>query len=416
MSISMPRGPRVGVLCYSLTPATVELFDAVHFRLRAERGCLKAFCVAPAPCNARPAFDYEQPQHLPRCVVFGGLRGVIPESLPLAIGARTVLRLLAFSDVVLLFGIQGAPALLTALVGRITGKPLIAASQTMPLRHERRRMWLLRQLKRFILRSATWHIAQTITTCEVLQHMYGVAAERIELAPFTGGARTVIKLLEQARGRAAVRAEYGLSPEALVFLFVGTLIHLKGVDILVEAFARFAGRNPGSVLVLVGPDGAAGGQMTALREATRAGDLEGRVLMLGELPFPRVVELYKASDVFVLPTRKDTWAKVVVEAALVGLPSIVTDVAGVAGTVVLDGRSGLVVPADDVSALVDAMEKMTDRATRTRMGCNAREQANAFTDLDREADVYARLIFHLWRTTQASEKKDGCSWLGQSEM
>lgn len=385
---------RVGVLCYSLTPATVELFNALHERLRDDLGGeLRAFCVVRSSLEGlAPTFAFEEPRTPPRFVTAAGRRGAIPESHLVSLRLGVTIRVLKYSDVVLLFGIQGFPAVAVALAAPVLRRPVVVASQMMPVAHEVRRLRLLKWVKRIVLRLADAHVAQTTATRKVLEQVYGVSPARITLAPFTGGARTAIALLERAPNGEDARARYGIPPDALVYLFVGTLIYLKGVDLLVSAFAEVAWENPRAFLVIVGPDGGAGGMGRKIQEEVRAYGLDSRVKMLGRLPWEQVMALYKAADVLVLPTRKDTWSKVVVEAALAGRPVIISEVAGVVGTIVVDGVSGRVIRVDDRSALAGAMREMSEPSVRARMGEAARHHALRFTNLDDEANEYLRVI------------------------
>ena len=82
-----------------------------------------------------------------------------------------------------------------------------------------------------------------------------------------------------------------------------------------------------------------------------------------------------SADVFVFPSLFEGSAVVTYEAMACGLPCIVT---AEAGSVVRHGRDGLIVPARDIEALADAMERLgTDASVRAACAVSARTQAQA---------------------------------------
>jgi glycosyltransferase involved in cell wall biosynthesis len=149
-----------------------------------------------------------------------------------------------------------------------------------------------------------------------------------------------------AAERAAVRAELGLSPDARVVAGAGWMARRKGFDLLLEAFARAA--VPGSELLLVGT----GPEEAALREQARALGVAGRVRWAGaRAEVPRVLG---ACDLFVLASRNEGMANVMLEAMAAGTPVTATDVSGVRTALAARaGRpeAGWIVPVDDAPAM-----------------------------------------------------------------
>ncbi len=155
-------------------------------------------------------------------------------------------------------------------------------------------------------------------------------------------------------------------------LFAGRLEAEKGVDVLIEAWRRVA--LPDAALVLVGD-----GPLRAPAEAAGA-------IVTGLRPPEAVRNFYAGSDVLVLPsvaTRafREPWGLVVNEAATREIPAIVTDAVGAAaGGLVVDGRTGWVVPAADAGALAAALARAhADPALRARLGAAAHEAVAAHT-------------------------------------
>ncbi|MBX7209097.1 MAG: glycosyltransferase family 4 protein [Verrucomicrobiaceae bacterium] len=135
------------------------------------------------------------------------------------------------------------------------------------------------------------------------------------------------------------------------FLYAGTLTQRRGVDVLASAFARLASLHPDARLVVMG---------TGPMEGTMRGLLKNcadKVTWLGFLPWQQTQMGYAQGSVFCFPARDEAWGLPVTEALASGLPVISTPRTGAAVEFVADGETGWLVPADDVAALVAAMEK-----------------------------------------------------------
>ena len=91
----------------------------------------------------------------------------------------------------------------------------------------------------------------------------------------------------------------------------------------------------------------------------------------------------KLSDIFVLPSRAESFGSVFAEAALCLMALVGTDVGGI-GEQIEDGVNGLLVPVDDIEALTRALEKVVgDTSYRYQLAMNAREKARKEYSLTR---------------------------------
>ncbi|MFJ1704440.1 glycosyltransferase family 4 protein [Kitasatospora sp. NPDC088346] len=161
-----------------------------------------------------------------------------------------------------------------------------------------------------------------------------------------------------AAERARARARFGLPADRNLVLFVGRLVPKKGYDLLLAAHDPADGYD----LVLAGD-----GDAQAL--AGRPG-----VHHLGALPAAEVAELYRACDVFALPSTAEGFPLTVQEAMASGLPVVTTDDPGYAPYRLDDSRAMLVPRRPD--ALRGALARLAaDRPLRERMGRTAREHA-----------------------------------------
>lgn len=172
--------------------------------------------------------------------------------------------------------------------------------------------------------------------------------------------------------RAAVRSQHGIAPDALVVGFIGRLVRDKGVAELVSAWQRLRERHPRLHLLVVGPfeseDALPDEVVTALRT-------DDRIHLVGlDWETPR---LYAAMDVLALPTYREGFPNVLLEAGAMGLPVTATRTSGCVDAVI-DGVTGTLVPPRDAEALAEALERyLSDPGLRDAHGAAARRRVLA---------------------------------------
>jgi glycosyltransferase involved in cell wall biosynthesis len=150
----------------------------------------------------------------------------------------------------------------------------------------------------------------------------------------------------------------------------GRLSAVKNYQTLIEAFSQVAAALPDSILVIAGQ----GELEAALKEATRALGLEGRVLFLG---FRRdIPRLLQALDVFLLPSLREGLPLALLEAMAAARPAIASGVGGIP-EVVGDSGCALLVDPHDRQTLAHALERIRRMSPEARaaMGASARERA-----------------------------------------
>ena len=145
---------------------------------------------------------------------------------------------------------------------------------------------------------------------------------------------------------------------------VGTYEHKKGQDVLLRAFALLHATDPSLKLVLVGRRGPALENVLAL---TRELGLEGAVSHFIDAPHALALALLKSAQVFVLSSRQEPFGIVLLEAALLNVPTVATNVDGIP-EVVVDEVTGLLVDPDDPQRLAEAVSRvLTDAELRARI-------------------------------------------------
>ncbi len=167
----------------------------------------------------------------------------------------------------------------------------------------------------------------------------------------------------------ALRRALGFEQEALVIGQIGSLIHRKGADVLLDAFSRLRDCEQ-AFLVLAG----GGPERDALEaQAVRLG-VAARVRFPGEIDDP-ADWLRNVIDVNVLASREESLPLSLLEAAACGVATICTCVGGTS-EIVSDSKTGLLVGPDDVAGLATAIERLAgDAGFRAELGARARERA-----------------------------------------
>lgn len=188
-----------------------------------------------------------------------------------------------------------------------------------------------------------------------------------------------------------VPAAYGTTPRGPFtghVAFVGRLDAVKGVPLLLEAFATVRARHPDARLTIAG-DGPARARLEA---RTLALGLSGVVRFAGYLDEPAVARLLESADMLVLPSFAEGLPVVLMEAFASRIPVIATQVAGVP-ELVQDGISGFIVPPGDVDSLADRLDRLlSDPALCARMGQAGRARVEVEHDIAHEVAWLAQLF------------------------
>ena len=190
---------------------------------------------------------------------------------------------------------------------------------------------------------------------------------------------------EQSRRR--LRAEWGIEPDQPLAVFVGRLAPEKGVEALLAAMSHLAARGDTVALVVAGD----GPRRRVVDNFIAHGEGGKHCRAIG---FVRDVRgVLSAADMLILPSRWEGCPMAAGEAMAAGLPVVGTEVAGVRD-LVQDGRTGLLVPPDNVVALAEAIRCLAgDRDLCRQLGRAGRERI--IRDFSIEATVAAHEKLYL---------------------
>jgi glycosyltransferase involved in cell wall biosynthesis len=159
----------------------------------------------------------------------------------------------------------------------------------------------------------------------------------------------------------------------------------KRHEILLSAMRTVIARHPDARLLIVG----VGPRRRALQALAADWGLTSFVQFLGHQE--DVGAALAAADIFALASRSEASPNALIEAMAAGLPSVATAVGGIP-EIVVDGETGLLVPADDAASFARALLRLMDEpALAERMGAAARQRAIERHSYDRMARAFEQL-------------------------
>ena len=227
---------------------------------------------------------------------------------------------------------------------------------------------LLKAMDKVIAKSATHVLAVSPSERQFLEEQRVVRPGQVSvLGSGSISGVDMARFRPDPEARSGLRNEHAIPDDAVVCLFLGRLTADKGVFDLVQAFAMCGESNPKLWLVLVGPDEEGVGPQLL---STLTGEVAGRMLVEG---FTHTPERHiAAADFLCLPSYREGFGMVVIEAAAAGIPSIGSRIYGVSYAIV-ENETGLLVPPGDAPQLAAALSRLAwDEALRERLALAGR--------------------------------------------
>jgi glycosyltransferase involved in cell wall biosynthesis len=309
----------------------------------------------------------------------GGLTVETLGATPLGPATLTALGLAARrARVVIAHGSKTLPASCIATVGGLV-RPFVYRNIGDPYywANTRRR----RTQTSVLLSRAAAVVALTDETARRVSERYSVPAERISVIP--QAVSTTDFLRRDEPGRLEARAALGIDASAKLAIVVGALSQEKDVANAILALTCLP--VPWQLLIV-----GSGPEEGSLRRLAGGQGVTDRVRFLGQVEDP--TSAMTAAEVLLLPSRTEGLPSVVIEAAMIGVPAVVTDV-GFLREIVLDGVTGRVVPPGDPEAMAAAV--LEAEPALGRYGQAANEHAVATFSLDRAAADWSKLVEEL---------------------
>ncbi len=190
-------------------------------------------------------------------------------------------------------------------------------------------------------------------------------------------------------------------PQPRLILSVGRLVEKKGHDDLITACALLRARGHSFRCMIVGE----GPLRDALAAQIVQMKLEGMVTLEGAMTHSKLIALYRHADLFALAPRiaddgdRDGIPNVIAEAMAIGIPVVSTDVSGIP-ELVQPGRTGMLAPPNDPSAMADALGRLL-------------ADPHAAAQLARAARARLEQDFDLWTTTRRLHALIECHECGE---
>ena len=253
------------------------------------------------------------------------------------------------------------------VVGRIAAKlagvpAVVSSQQAIDAWKKARHVWLEHATARWCDRI----IANSVTTKTILQSREKIQPSRISVV-YNGLNHEAFRPKQQA---ASVRKQWGIDENAPLIVCVTRLHPEKGTDLL----PLIAEKMERGTFLVVG-DGPQRGELEA---NVRRLNLQNRFFFTGWQD--DVASLLAASDVYLLPSREESFPQVILEAMAMGLAVVAADVGGVR-ELVDDGVTGALVPPQDVEGFSTALTRLlANPAMARQMGMAGGKKSLQFTE------------------------------------
>ena len=203
---------------------------------------------------------------------------------------------------------------------------------------------------------------------DAMIRLYNAPCDRIELVP-CGVDLTRFKPIDRSHARKYL----GINGEK-VFLYVGRIESLKGVDLLLETAAHLDGSQDIRVLVVGGDEGR-GQAVSRLKQRAKDLYIDGIVDFVGRVDQDQLPIYYNAADVCVVPSFYESFGLAALESMACGTPVVAYRVGGLP-TIIKHGRTGYLKSWRCPEAFANSLEMMTSSNSLIKaMGQASRERA-----------------------------------------
>lgn len=233
------------------------------------------------------------------------------------------------------------------------------------------RRWIFKCMEKTICRNSTWIEPDSFGNLEFC-HQEGLYPQEKGSVVWNGSTGGIdlerFDLSRKAAWRTAVREKHGVPQDAVVFGFVGRITGDKGINELYEAFRELLKVRPDAWLMMIG---GCEREKTIRAELQQWAQQEPHVVFCGSQN--QIEQYYSAMDVHVLPSYREGFGSVIIEAEAMEVPVIATAIPGPLEAMV-PGKTGLSVKKQDTESLLSAMLKLyDDRQLRETYGKAGRE-------------------------------------------
>ncbi|MEL7665716.1 MAG: glycosyltransferase family 4 protein [Methanosarcina mazei] len=174
-------------------------------------------------------------------------------------------------------------------------------------------------------------------------------------------------------------------------LYTGRFEVFKGLFDLIECSSIVCKKYPDVKFILVGT----GTILENLKKQVKKLELDDNVIFTGSLSRSQIIEYYKNTTIFVLPSYREGFPTSLMEAMSCGVPSVATDVEG-CDELIEDGENGILVPPKNPEKLAESIIYLLENEEfRNRIGINARDHIVRNYDWETITDGFEKLYYRL---------------------
>ena len=267
------------------------------------------------------------------------------------------------------------------LLGALSGRhPLIISAWGSDIFSFPRISFLHRNLLKWILGRADVLCSSSNIMAQEM-HRYISQKQTVEIIPFGVDMTRFSPPQGEQRPEAGGYPRSGVKGTPVVFGVAKGLHQVYGLDLLIEAFAQVHSHFPQTLLRIAGE----GPERSSLEDLADKLGVSKWVEWLGQLPNVDIANFYKSVDIVVVPSRQESFGVTAIEGSACARPVIASRVGGLT-EVIIEGKTGLLVPSESIFELAKAMECLIkDPTLREAMGQQGR--ANVLRHYDWQKNV-----------------------------
>jgi glycosyltransferase involved in cell wall biosynthesis len=184
---------------------------------------------------------------------------------------------------------------------------------------------------------------------------------------------------------------YNLPETNFIVGAAGRVDHIKGYDLFIDIAEEVCHGHKKKDIIFVWAGSFGRGKRESVNEKIYAKNLIGNVFFTGELKEP--FGLYALFDVWLIPSREDTFPRVILEAAVLGKPSLCFEDSGGGIEFVEDKKNGILIPDFDIHAAAEAIIGLcADRKWLNELGENAKRKVLSGFTINQQGENYFHII------------------------
>jgi len=180
-------------------------------------------------------------------------------------------------------------------------------------------------------------------------------------------------------------SQFHARKDTLIIISVAALHERKGINYLIEAMPKITSEFPNVKLVIVGE----GPERTKLEKLIKKLDQERHIQLLGHIN--STAPLMKSANIFCLPSKREAFGLVNLEAMITGLPIVATKVGGIP-EIIEDNENGILIEPENSEAIAEALKKLVkSESLREKLGKRGLEIVKSRFSAKKMAEEYGKI-------------------------